>query len=189
MVRCKMPGQKAKQGNGFSLLELLLALTVLGITIVPIIKIFMLTTNLTNFSTKELQASQLAQDLMEEIVSLPYTDPQSPGSFGCEEIPVQPENGRLLFDDVDDYAIYTQESTYSWQAQKPPRDIRGKQISSADQYSRKAIVYEYVDVLKGQISKTHSTLHEPLKLVQVTVLWNIPGNKPDSLRLYRLVAE
>lgn len=189
MGPCRMLGQKVKKQDGFSLLELLLALTVLGITIVPILKVFMLTTKLTGYSNNEIQASQLAQDLMEEIVSLPFTDPQSPGSFGCEEIPVQPSAGRLLFDDVDDYTIYTQENKNSWNAQKPPRDIGGKLVKNADQFSRQATVYEYKNFLKGKITTGHSFSHKALKLVKVTVAWDIPGSKPGSLHLYRLVAK
>ncbi|NOY61273.1 MAG: prepilin-type N-terminal cleavage/methylation domain-containing protein [Calditrichaeota bacterium] len=181
--------QQIRKQSGFSFIELLFALTVLGITIVPILKVFVLTTKLTSYSNNELRASQLAQDLMEEIVSLPFADPQSPASFGCEELPLQPSGGRLLFDDVDDYTIYTQENKYSWNAQKPPRDINGKKIKSADQFSRKAIVYEYTNFLKGKITKKHSVSHKPFKLVKVTVAWNIPGSKPGSLHLYRLVAK
>ncbi|NIA29752.1 MAG: prepilin-type N-terminal cleavage/methylation domain-containing protein [Actinobacteria bacterium] len=189
MVPCKTFCRKIQRQGGFSFIELLFALTVLGITIVPILKVFMLTTKLTNYSTNELRASQLAQDLMEEIVSLPFTDPQSPGSFGCEEIPVQPSNGRLLFDDVDDYTIYTQEGKNSWNAQKPPRDINGKQIKNADQFSRQATVYEYINFLKGKTTTEHSVSHSTLKLIKVTVAWDIPGSKPGSLHLYRVVAK
>jgi len=48
---------------------------------------------------------------------------------------------------------------------------------------------EYINLLKGQISKTHSALHEPFKLAEVTVRWNIHGSNADSLRLYRLMAK
>ena len=223
MVVCRKIVKILARNGGFSLAEVATSLVILGVAMVPIFRVLNWTLQDIHYSDDELYACQLARDLMEEIVALPFSDPQEPNSFGCEEAPISPREGRLEFDDVDDYTIYTQSGEASWNPQRPPRSIDGNPILDAARFTRKASVHIFslkeekhgdsehsscgrkrssrpsvsLSPTSAQGKKEDGKGHRrkkkdekrtiEFKLVTVTVSWVSSGQKPDSVRLHRLV--
>ena len=113
--------------QGVSLVELLVALAILGVALIPLLGVFTHALKTTEHSNKRTIAINLARDLQEEVRSRAFAEPDLPtlGSgispyfpngttpfpFGCEECPshggtafVDGTDSRLAkFDDVDDY--------------------------------------------------------------------------------------
>lgn len=88
--------------RGMSLMEVALAVVVLGIALPPVTSLFRGVAKQSVDDTHQGEAVILADALMEEIASKAYEDPElSTGSFGREE------TLRADFDDVDDYDALT----------------------------------------------------------------------------------
>ncbi len=86
-------------GGGFTLLEALLASVVLAIVVGAIVVPFTAGAGNTAHDARMTLAVNLAQDLIEEILSKPFSDPD-----GTET----GETGRSKWDDMDDYNGYTE---------------------------------------------------------------------------------
>ena len=112
-----------RKSQGVSLVELLVALAILGVALIPLLGVFTHALKTTEHSNKRTLAINLARDLQEEIRSRAFAEPDLPtlGSglspyfpngttpfpFGCEECASAAfgaSDQRLArFDDVDDY--------------------------------------------------------------------------------------
>jgi len=90
--------------GGFTLLESLLAATVLAMVICAVTVPF--TTGVLNeqVNARRTLAVNLAEEMMEEILAKPYEDPQGASQVG----PEPGENRRSRFDNIDDYNGYTE---------------------------------------------------------------------------------
>ena len=95
---------------GVSLIELLVALAILAIALVPLLSLFLHALRMTEHSNKRTIAINLARDLQEEIRSKefaePYTDAlDGPTGVGFEEgtFVVGTDTRLIKLDDVDDY--------------------------------------------------------------------------------------
>lgn len=108
---------------GLSLVELLVALAILAIALVPLLSIFLHALRTSEHANKRVIALQLMRDMQEEARSKAFTEPNPPA--GAIYFPVQDgdplphgldandnylrtstdrlRNSRLAFDDVDDY--------------------------------------------------------------------------------------
>ncbi len=93
-----------QRGRGLTLAEALLAATVLAITVVAITVPFTAAARNEQVNARMVLATVLAEDLLEEILSKPFRDPDGPGSAG----PEPGETGRAQFDNVDDYDGYVE---------------------------------------------------------------------------------
>ena len=60
--------------SGFTLVELAIAATILTLVIVPLFKLFNIATTSITYYNKSTVANQLAQELMEKILSMPKWD-------------------------------------------------------------------------------------------------------------------
>ncbi|MEM9417884.1 MAG: hypothetical protein AAGA25_02365 [Planctomycetota bacterium] len=76
------------------------------------------------------QALILAEDLLNEILSRPYEDPDGGVVFGIEL--GESLNLHVSLDDADDYHNFTE---------SPPTDASGNTIPGAERFTRKAVVY------------------------------------------------
>jgi prepilin-type N-terminal cleavage/methylation domain-containing protein len=94
---------------GVSLIELLVALAILAIALVPLLSLFLHALKMTEHSNKRTIAINLARDMQEEIRSKEFAEPYEnalggPSVVGFEETSFGSSDTRLeKFDDVDDY--------------------------------------------------------------------------------------
>lgn len=94
---------------GVSLIELLVALAILAIALVPLLSLFLHALKMTEHSNKRTIAINLARDMQEEIRSREFAEPyenarSGPGVVGFEESPFGSSDKRFeILDDVDDY--------------------------------------------------------------------------------------
>ena len=89
----------AGMSNGFTLIEALLASVVLAMVVGAVIMPFSTGAANTAQNARSTLAVHLAQDLMEEILAKPFSDPD-----GSEA----GETGRSSWDDMDDYDGYSE---------------------------------------------------------------------------------
>ena len=94
--------RRARRGRreGLSLVETMLAMVVLSIAVFATLSTLVAGEQQLQEADHTLAASRLARDLLEEIVTKAYEDPQEPGK---PPGPEQGENNRTLYDDCDDY--------------------------------------------------------------------------------------
>jgi MSHA pilin protein MshD len=98
----------------------------------------------------------LAQGLLNEILTRPYKDPETPGTFGIE--PGEPVKGpRYGFDDVDDY---------NGLSESPPVDQDAKALTGLTGWTR-SVTVQYVDPAKPDSVQVSDM---GVKLITVTVL-------------------
>lgn len=85
--------------RGLTLLESMLASVVLAISVFAITLPFTMGVRNEEAQQRQTVAVALAEELMEEILSKPFSDPQG----GCKPGPEKGEKSRALFDNIDDY--------------------------------------------------------------------------------------
>ncbi len=89
---------RSANNSGVSLVEVIMAVVVLGIAIPPVASMFSEVAHHSPDDVYQGAAIHAANSLMEEIVSKAFEDPDlAPGSFGTEEL------SRRDFDDIDDF--------------------------------------------------------------------------------------
>lgn len=94
---------------GVSLVELLVALAILAIALVPLLSVFLHALKTTEHSNKRTIAINLARDMLEEIRSKEFVEPGVSPSGGPATVGLETSDGysatvsRLFLDDVDDY--------------------------------------------------------------------------------------
>ena len=89
---------KKAEGSGFSLVEAIIAVTILGIALAAVVGVFQSGTIMNAEGSRLTRAVYLAQEIQEWTASLPFTDPEDTGSgSGSEE-----GNAQTYVDDLDD---------------------------------------------------------------------------------------
>lgn len=125
----------AKKSNGFTLIEILIALVILSMGIVMLITMFTVGMDGVVANQKRTQATNLAQDLMDEIMGKNFDETSSgtaPGNLGPEL--GESSTDRSTWDDVDDYlGLESGES--------PPRDAVDNELTSYNDFTRYASVW------------------------------------------------
>ena len=81
---------------------------------------------------KRTQATNLAQDLMDEIVGKEFRDPNSDNRPEWGYSAGDEGNYRSKWDDVDDYA--------AWKNKKPPKDVMGTSLTTYADFTRSVSV-------------------------------------------------
>jgi len=136
-----IPGKfKGQISGGFTYLEVMVAVVVLGLVLIPLLSQFYI--GFQGNVTAELvtQATDLANELMEEMKVRRFDEnmfpdePVSPASLGIDS--GENANDRATFDDIDDYD--------GWQ-KSPPQELDGSLLSDFSQFTR-AVSVEYVNV-------------------------------------------
>jgi len=89
-----------KQKRGFSLLEVVIGLSLVAITMAGVFQILQIALNSSYRATQEMIAINLARGLMAEIMSKEFEEPGGGGGFGPEG---ETRHGDPAYDDVDDY--------------------------------------------------------------------------------------
>jgi MSHA pilin protein MshD len=156
-----------KNNKGFTLAEVLVAVVVIVIALVPLIMVIGQGVKRGKDPQKIAVANLLAQDLMEEIVCKQFDeDPLNPdttanlGPDRGETRSGTPPNGN--YDDVDDYDGFTE---------TPPREVDGTQMTEYTGYTRSVVV----DYVLATNLDTVSTAITSYKRITVTVSWTSGG--------------
>lgn len=104
--RLKKRPRATQRAGGFTLLESLIAAVVLAGAISAVVWPFSVGAQNELASERRTLASCLAQELMEEVLSKPFDDPDGDGSLG----PDGGESTRADYDNIDDYHGYTEDA-------------------------------------------------------------------------------
>jgi len=102
--------------KGFSLIELVISIVVLGIALGALSSNLFITVGRSSDPLLQTKATQLAQSYIDEILSMRYQEnsPQGGGSVGtCVNAGSETgESSRNLYDDVDDYDGLSEEADF-----------------------------------------------------------------------------
>ena len=90
--------------GGFTLVESLIAATILALTVTAVSVPFTAAARNEQGDERRTMSVSLAQELMEEILSKPFDDPQGASAPG----PEAGEAGRSDFDNIDDFHGYSE---------------------------------------------------------------------------------
>ena len=105
--------------NGFTLIEVTMATLITGLLLVAALNTVGSSTRSQIHNAERARAATLGDALLNEIVALPYYDPQTGSGFGRET--GEGSSNRADFDDVDDYHIWVG---------APPKDKAGNTLAS-----------------------------------------------------------
>ncbi len=143
--------------RGFTLAEAMMAVVVLGIAAASVLLPFMSGAAVRAEGINRTLAARLASDLMEQILRLPFHDPNDETSYS-----LGPESGD--FDNIDDYHGYNE-------LQGQVKDATGAVFTDSN-YTRfsRTVVCEYVRV-PGE------SVLSPLKFIRVTVQMYYDGKQ------------
>ncbi len=101
-----MPRHRQNMSGGFTLVESLLAATILAMVVMAVLMPFVAGARNDRSSVRQSLAVALGEDLMEEVLAKPFVDPDggglTPGPDGGEQ------GGRESFDNIDDYDGYSE---------------------------------------------------------------------------------
>ncbi len=92
------------RNRGLTLVESMMALAVLSLAVLAVNFAVVAGQTHARIGDNSILATVLAQDLLEEILALPYDDPDGASALG----PEVPETSRLSFDNADDFHGYTE---------------------------------------------------------------------------------
>ncbi|MFH1476568.1 MAG: type II secretion system protein [Verrucomicrobiota bacterium] len=113
--------------SAFTLIELLITIVLVGIALLALIMGFHESLKSMERQQYLLSANLLCEDLMNEIRSKQYANPQYSTNFG----PEAGESNRRLYNDVDDYD--------NW-FETPPKTIEGSNLPNCAGFTRRVIV-------------------------------------------------
>jgi prepilin-type N-terminal cleavage/methylation domain-containing protein len=158
--------------GGFSLIEAMVAVSVLGIAAASVLLPFISGAALRAEGVNRTLAARLASDLMEQILRLPFHDPNDETSYS-----LGPESGD--FDNIDDYDGYTE-------PQGQVKDADGKLFSVNDSryanFSRN-VTCEYVYVPPQPAES------DPAKCEFIRITVQVDYSGKQMATIVRLVSE
>ena len=151
--------------NGFTYVEVIIALMFLSMFLAPLLIMFPTGLQKNALASFYTQAANLAEDIMEEVRGKEFEDPDQTPQWG----PESGETGRDDYDDVDDY---DGSDSNGW-TRTPPEDINGNPLNGSggrpdfSKFTRKVIVENVLDSsLNGPAEPDGST---SFKRITVTV--------------------
>ncbi|MBI1871335.1 MAG: type II secretion system protein [Chlamydiae bacterium] len=163
-----------KKQNGLTLIEIVVAIGILALAMPGVMYYFLnWKSSLSEVRLRSL-ATQLAQDLMEEIASKKWDENRSQGPTTSPST-IGPDTGEsrytaglsTSYDDVDDY---------NGLSESPPQNAQGVSLTTFSGFARSVQVI-YVNSTDLDTSVTGPTNN---KRIQVTVTWN---GGSDSVQL------
>ena len=132
-----------KEQTGFTYIEILIAVVILGVVLIPMLNQFYI--GFRGNKTAEIltQGANLGEDMMEEIKSKRFDESEFPdpvtasANLGLD--PGEAHSDRLHYNDVDDYTGLNN---------KPPKDINGNVLNDFSDFSR-SVTVDYVMLNAG----------------------------------------
>ncbi len=152
----------ASSQAGFSYIEVLMAVMILALALIPLLSQFYIGFQGNINAETVTQATDLADELMEEIKGKRFDEnkfpdePVSAGSLGDDF--GEDSNNRSTFDDIDDYN--------NW-SKNPPQELDGTVLSDFKDFTRSVIV-EYVRINSNTWEATSSRTYYKRIIVRVT---------------------
>jgi len=129
--------------HGLSQVEVVVSSLIVGVVLVGALNVLGGATRTNRVAADQLDAPALAHQLIGEILSLPYEDPEEPGgSIGLET--GETNTTRADFDDLDDYD--------GW-SQIPPETKDGTMVPDASGW-RRLVTVKYFDPTTGSTGGT-----------------------------------
>lgn len=154
----------SKNRQGFTLAEAMMAVMVLGIAAATLLLPFTSGATVRTEGVNRTLAARLASDLMEQILLLPFHDPDG-GAYDYILGPESGETGPANYDNIDDYHGYTE-------SQGQVKDVTGAVFtdSAYANFSRE-VMCEYVYVPPQPVES------DPAKceFIRITVQVNYSG--------------
>lgn len=165
-------GFRRSAGCGFTLLEAVIAMVLVGLVLVAAFHVLGGTTQATYLAAQHSTGLLLAEGLMAEVLAAEYADPDPVPGFG----PESGESGanRSGFDDVDDY--------HGWTA-TPPQDTAGTALAGYDGWTR-SVTVEY-----APLADPLDTVGSDQGIKRVTVTATYEGKPVAELVGYRTDCE
>ena len=149
---------RARRSAGVTLVELIVALVIMGVALAGMVAVYTATTRASVDPVIVQQMQAIADNMMEEILMKPFAPPE--GST------VTPASGRVNYDQVLDYDNYGNGLTGI-------RDVEGNQIPGLERYT---VLVKVEPAPLGGI--TNPDLAHP-NVLRVTVTVAITGNDPS----------
>jgi prepilin-type N-terminal cleavage/methylation domain-containing protein len=157
MLKKKRIQRSLKNGAGFTLLEVLLSLVILSGGIFMLITMFTVGLKGVTVNQVRTQATNLAQDLMDEILGKDFDEdgsqPKAPDALGRDS--GEDTSNRTTWDDVDDYLYLSTENS-------PPKNAQGTN-TVYDGFTRGASVW-YVDADNPDSESSVSTFLKKISI-------------------------
>jgi prepilin-type N-terminal cleavage/methylation domain-containing protein len=152
--------------KGFTLIEVVLAIFIIGVALVTLLSMFSLGLRGDVFAREMTAATTLAQEMMEEIKSKEFVECEEgvTPDFGPEtpEPAIETAADRTSYDDVDDYD--------GW-SRNPPEDIAGNPLSDFSVFTRSVVVvYVENDNYDDPVEEGDANYPTDSKRITVTVL-------------------
>lgn len=92
--------------RALTIVECVIAMTILPLAVAAVAMAVVAGQSQALTAMRQVHVAALAEDLMEEVLSRPYVDPQGTSAAGAEP----GENGRDRFDNMDDYHGFTEDA-------------------------------------------------------------------------------
>ena len=145
---------RLRRPRAFSLIEIVISMAIISMILLSALATVGASQAMQFKGAQHSEAMLLAEDLMSEVLRMPYADPEQIPLWGLES--GEDTGNRSQFDDTDDYE--------AWSA-TPPQYKSGEQIAWANEYSRQVDVW-WVD--PDDLDGTSNT-ETGLKRARVTV--------------------
>ena len=161
--------RNGKRQSGFTLIEAIMMIVVLGIAIPPLVYLYQQVSVRSVDHRYQMVALAYAQGMVDEIVSKPFEDADlATGSFGTEE------GARASYDDIDDFD--------GW-SQSPPQQINGTQMKDYGGFTR-TVTVDNVAAADPDPVMPQTDGSTNFKRIKVTVAWT--GGRGGEITLTTL---
>lgn len=126
--------RRMKERDGFTYIEVIIALLLLSVCLAPLLIMFPTGSKAAQLAALYTRATNLAEDMMEEIKGKAFEDPDQTPQWGPEGGGETPRTG---YDDVDDYDNWVGE---------PPKDINNNTISGFEDFISREVDVQYAEL-------------------------------------------